>query len=635
MKTIRKKNIYILLFLLILTVVFFLFAGAMRHSDNRTEKPSPQQGALDLSYWNTVQNGIINLSGEWEFYWQKLLSYNDLHDNNPKPDLLVKVPDVWNAYKINGKSLPGFGYATYRLKVENAQEGQALAIRMSTVSTAYNLYINDRLAASNGKIGMDKQHFKPEYRPVMVQFTPTSRNFDIILQVANFSYSRGGAWNSIFMGSADNVAKYDKTIGYKDMFLVGAFLIMALYFLCIFLLRKEDRGGLYFVMLCLIAISRTIIYGDYIINRILPWTDYPVIVAIDYVTLLWFPVALVSLIGELFPEQISLKLKRQFVFYAAFMSLFIMLSPIRIFTSLTYPIEAATLAIAAYAVVCNIRAFSKAKADSAVIFAGALAVTLGGIHDVLYQNNIIFSSFGELSSFGFLIMLFLQAYILAKRFKESADKAIASELAFLQAQIKPHFLYNSLNTFVSISLYDADKARNLMMEFGNYLRRSFDFKDLSQLAPLKNELELVRSYLEIEKARFEERIEAAYDLPDDLEARVPILMLQPIVENAVVHGILPKDEGGRIEIYIKRDDMTLYFKVKDNGIGMEPEKKDNIFKREYGSGVGLSNIDNRLRKLYGQGLKIDSSPGIGTEVTWCIPVNRRESERIDQSSTCG
>jgi sensor histidine kinase YesM len=157
--------------------------------------------------------------------------------------------------------------------------------------------------------------------------------------------------------------------------------------------------------------------------------------------------------------------------------------------------------------------------------------------------------------------------------KESVERARASELKFLQAQIKPHFLYNALNTFISISLYDMDKARTLLTEFSSYLRRSFDFRDLSQLVTLKNEVELARAYLEIEKARFEERIEAVFDLPDDLDANVPILVLQPIVENAVVHGILPKNEGGRIEICIREEDSALYFRVKDNGVGMNPEKK--------------------------------------------------------------
>lgn len=165
-----------------------------------------------------------------------------------------------------------------------------------------------------------------------------------------------------------------------------------------------------------------------------------------------------------------------------------------------------------------------------------------------------------------------------------------------------------------------------MVNFSNYLRRSFDFKGLSQSVPLKNEIELVRAYLDIEKAQFEERLEVSFEVCDDADVKIPILMLQPVVENAVLHGVLPKREGGCIEVSIKSDEKMLTFTVKDNGVGMDQKKLRNILESEPGSGVGLSNINSRLKKLYGKGLQINSSPGIGTEVTWYVPVNREESE---------
>lgn len=1031
MKYIKGKNIYgKLLFIVILSVTFFLISGAVKQTENKTEKPSIQHGILDMSNWNPSHTGNINLIGQWEFYWQKLLTYEDFLISSTKPDLLAEVPKVWNTYKINDKSLSGFGYATYRLRVIDVQEGEALAIRMPTVSTAYNLYINDRLIAFNGKVSMGPQHFMPEYRPILVQFISPSSDFDIILQVANFSYARGGVWYPIYIGSAESMAQYDKNIGYKDLFLLGAFLIMALYYTCIYFMRREDKSSIFFVLLCIIAIGRTIIYGDYIINSILPWNGYPLIVAMDYLATTWAPVAFIFLVGELFPKHTSQKNKKLFTIYAIIISVFIIISPIYVFTIYAIPIQVIAVVMMGYTVICVAKAYPKNKLDSTIVIVGVLAAALGGIHDALYHNNIIFSDFGELSSVGFLIFLFLQAITLARRFseafkeskllseklikldklkdeflantsheirtplnaiiniaegmaresegsinekqkeslaiitssgrqlasllndildysklknfdlkmkleplslkrsvesvmnsfgrlnkievvqmiidisddipyiyadenrvlqilynlvgnamkftktghikvsavrvgdmveacvedtgigipedkldiifesfrqiedslirrsggaglglsitkylveaqggrisvkskvgegskfkfsipiatqagreqtwqhgraeteiaasgydvdyatqlprrykgdgphiilvddnkanlmalvsilkvknysitpvcsseefleifketedvalvildvmlpdlsgydicreirkrfsvtempvlmltaktasqdivmgmeagandylskpfdtdellarvntliqlKQSADKSLASELAFLQAQIKPHFLYNALNTFVSISLYDMDKARNLIIEFGNYLRRSFDFKDLRQFVSVKNELEFVRAYLEIEKARFEERIDVVYDFPEDVEVKVPILVLQPIVENAVVHGILPKDEGGRIEICIIRVEEGLHFMVKDNGVGMDLEKKSRLFDQEFGSSVGLSNIDNRLKKLYGAGLKIKSISGVGTEVTWSVPMYQRGSK---------
>jgi len=778
----------------------------------------------------------------------------------------------------------------------------------------------------------------------------------------------------------------------------------------------------------LIAITLTIIYGDYVVNLIFPWVGYEDIVAIDYIATSWAPIVLVLLMGELFPKHTSARLKKIFIVYGVLYLFFVMIFPIHIYTSLLYPVQAVGLATAVYAVSCAARAYTENKEDSALIMAGAAVVAIGGFHDVLYHNNMIFSYPGELSSVGFLVFLFLNALILARRFsqafkdakqlseklmkldkmkdeflantshelrtplnamisiadgisrgtegvvndnqkaalnmitssgkrlanlindildysklknfdlkikleivnlkrvaesvvnvlgrlnktegvqmlvdipddlpdiyadenrllqilynlvgnalkfteegyikvsaartdkgveicvtdtgigiaedkldaifesfqqledsltgknegaglglsitkylveahggemrvesrvgkgskflftvpvsmepaekkqwqfetaeaeiaaavysetyiekfpfkhkgdgplimlvddneanltsltgilkmgkysvtavssseeflaeykkekelslvildvmlpglsgyeicreirkkftvselpvlmltartttqdivmgmeagandylakpfdteeflarvniliqlKQSVDKSVASELAFLQAQIKPHFLYNAINTFVSISRYDMEQARKLLVGFSNYLRRSFDFKSLSQVVPLKNEIELLEAYLDIEKAQYEERLEVNFEVCDEKEVKVPILMLQPVVENAILHGVLPKRDGGRIEISIKRDGKMLAFTVKDNGVGMEREKLRSVLEHESRSGVGLSNIDGRLKKLYDNGLQINSSPGIGTEVTWFVPVNRGE-----------
>ena len=911
-----------------------------------------------------------------------------------------------------------------------SKAGQALAIRMPAISAAYNLYINEKLIAYSGKVAADKDNFEPEYRPALVKFTPPSGDFEIIIQVANFSYARGGLWNPIYMGSPENMTRYDKSIGYKDMFLVGAFFIMTLYYLCIFFMRMEGISSLYFSLLCLIAISIKIIYGDYIINEILPWAGYNGIVAIDFIATVWASVILVLLVGELFPEQTSKKLKKAFAVYAALVSLFVLVSPMHIYTSLLYPLQAIWLAMAIYAVICAARAYGTNKRDSALILAGMLAVTLGGAHDALYHNNIISPRFGEIASVGFLVFLVLNAVILARRFseafkeakllseklmkldklkdeflansshelrtplnaminiadgiyrgtegavnenqkaglalitssgkqlanlirdildysklknfdlkmnfdavnlrpaaesvmnvlgrlnnsdrvqmfidipdklpeiyadenrllqilynlignaikftesgyirvsaerenemveicvedtgigipedkldmifesfrqievsltrriggtglglsitkylveahggkirvestvgvgsrfyftipvsaesakeklwpfetaqaeaaaagysgnymdklpcrlkgdgphimlvddkranltslagilkmdnysvtavissetffeefktasdvslvildvmlpdlsgfeicreirksfsvselpvlmltartttqdivmgmeagandyltkpfdtdellarvrtlihlKQSVDKAIASELRFLQAQIKPHFLYNTINTFISISRYDVELARKLLIDFSNYLRHSLDFKGLSQIVPLRNEVELVKAYLDIEKVQYEERLEVSLEVCDDKEVKVPILVLQPVVENAILHGILPKRDGGRIEVAIKKEEESLVFTVRDNGVGMEQEKIRSVLECEPGSGVGLANIDGRLKKLYGKGLQISSRQGIGTEVKWSVPADGKESE---------
>lgn len=207
----------------------------------------------------------MSLSGQWDFYWDRLLTYQEIINGSPAPDVKADTPGVWNDYKLQGGNLPGFGYATYRLKVINAQKGITLSLRIPTFSIAYELYIDDRLISSNGKVGTSRAQYSPEYRPEVVAFTPAETSFDFIIHVANFTYARGGMWYALDMGTPEQIRNLDRTIVDKDLFLFGALSVMALYYLSIFLLRREDKSSLYFVFMCLVFASRTVIYGDYLI----------------------------------------------------------------------------------------------------------------------------------------------------------------------------------------------------------------------------------------------------------------------------------------------------------------------------------------------------------------------------------
>lgn len=251
------------------------------------------------------------------------------------------------------------------------------------------------------------------------------------------------------------------------------------------------------------------------------------------------------------------------------------------------------------------------------------------VHDSLYYTHIASYNTGELSQYGAITVLLIQLIYQAKRTREYRDNKVNAELKFLRAQINPHFLYNAMNAFISISRYDPDTARNLMADFSEYLRKRFDIKNTGQLTSLKEEVKLAQAYLNIEKARFEDRIQIHFDLPEQQDVPVPACMLQPVVENAVIHGILPKPGGGKIEIQIARASGLLRFSVRDDGVGMTDLAIEQVVKNDT-EGVGLANISQRLYALYKEKLNIKSTPGQGTEVSWEVPLNgkRRNGRRL-------
>ncbi|MWV47361.1 response regulator [Paenibacillus sp. HJL G12] len=204
--------------------------------------------------------------------------------------------------------------------------------------------------------------------------------------------------------------------------------------------------------------------------------------------------------------------------------------------------------------------------------------------------------------------------------RKSVRRTISTEMAFLQAQIKPHFLFNALNTIISLLPDDQEKTTGLLMELSHYLRGSFDFQNREQLTTLSKELALVHSYLILEKARFEERLEIVYDIDAEPTGFIPPLSIQPIVENAVRHGIMRQEAGGKVGISVREDADKLCISVTDNGVGMQQEYAERLLTADSpDSGVGLRNINTRLLTQYGKGLKIESAPGHGTTVIFEVP----------------
>lgn len=213
--------------------------------------------------------------------------------------------------------------------------------------------------------------------------------------------------------------------------------------------------------------------------------------------------------------------------------------------------------------------------------------------------------------------------------QRAIDERLKIEAAYLQAQIQPHFLFNALNSITALSLIDLDRMNETIEAFGSYLQISFDYWNTRQLVPLERELELVRSYLAIESMRFEDRLHAEILIPDevDLEVMLPPLSIQPLVENAVRHGVLSRSSGGRVSVTASLEGDQVAFTVEDDGVGMDEATLQSLLKPSRGErqGIGTLNTDRRLKKLYGSGLAIRSRKGAGTSVTFRVPVAHARS----------
>jgi two-component system sensor histidine kinase LytS len=199
-----------------------------------------------------------------------------------------------------------------------------------------------------------------------------------------------------------------------------------------------------------------------------------------------------------------------------------------------------------------------------------------------------------------------------------------SELKALQAQINPHFLFNAINTIVSLIRTQPDNARRLLIHLGNYFRNNL--QEGSDEVELSKEIEHINSYVEIEKARFGDKLKIIYNIPENIDCILPPLLLQPIVENAIKHGVLEKIEGGTVEITALDSEWETVLMVKDDGVGMDKDTLSSLFnEKDNSNSIGLANVNNRLKTKYGEeyGLIIDSQLNKGTTVTIRIPKKQR------------
>lgn len=210
----------------------------------------------------------------------------------------------------------------------------------------------------------------------------------------------------------------------------------------------------------------------------------------------------------------------------------------------------------------------------------------------------------------------------ADRQRQLVTKA---RLEALQAQIRPHFLFNVLNTIIMFSRTDVERSRELLIALSQFFRRSLSYR--GNFITLQDEIEYITTYLALEKARFGEKLDIRLRVdPRLIGVQVPILTLQPLVENSVVHGLAPKEEGGFVAIRAHRVRNEIHVFIVDNGIGMDGERLRRVMEEGFGTnmGLGLSNVNDRLVSLYGEEyrLQIRSRAGTGTAIRVRIPIAR-------------
>jgi len=448
--------------------------------------------------------------------------------------------------------------------------------------------------------------------------------FDIIIQASNYQALRSGLATSLYLGSGEDIDSMYSNIVFESSILYGALFIVFAFSIMMAILRKDIKYSLFLAIICISVFFAIDLTGINMISRLIPSLDISNARVLLYSSIFWCVLSATAYWYFQFKSNFYNTVLKLVIFLSVCWQLLVIIVPIKLFEAFIYALPKINF-VAVYAVIIgflNIAGIIKGTRDNYICGMEQLLCvsifTVSALLDYSYYNGSSRFLTFPILPYALIFILAVQMIIQAKQVQGLLEQQRNDELRFVQAQIKPYLLYSVINTYITTSQQDSDKARTILESFAAYLRKTFDIKKSYQYYSLREAISLIQSYISIEQIRLDNALEVNYELPENLDVAIPTCMLQPIVENSVVHGLRSKERGGHININIKQRGGYMYFSVKDNGIGMTPKEITNALNST--SSNSLSNIADRLSLFNRKVLSISSSPNEGTEVSWRVRI---------------
>ncbi len=414
----HKKRIY----------SFFIFIIVLMQYSCTQIAPAPkvQNGEIDLSKYDLKTEKLIALDGEWDFYWDQLLTPEDFKFTssiiNQKKTFIV--PNIWNSYKIRNHKIGSHGYATYRLKINTNDIGSHYALRINRLETAYKLWVNDSLMIQVGKLGMSKKKSIPKWLPTEIFFEIDTNVLDITIQISNFHHTKGGFSHRIFLGTPESVhLKSKQKVGF-DTFLFGLLLIISLYHFGLYILRRKDKSTLFFGILSLSVAGHLFSSSELLIMQIFPNLSWRVLVSFTFISNYIRISALGLFFYKIFEEYFDRRLAFVIGAWAILFSFLSAVTTVNFFSSLLIYSHIFTGLLIIYIIYVLIKAsfdgYNTGKRNSAIISLVAfffLALTM--LNDILYDRMIIQTTF--LVPLGVFVFILFQSFMLSLSFSSALN----------------------------------------------------------------------------------------------------------------------------------------------------------------------------------------------------------------------
>ncbi|MEB1807120.1 MAG: sensor histidine kinase [Bacillaceae bacterium] len=648
----NKILLYMVPILTVIVAVFFLF-----FYEKSERMYSAVDGKLDLSTTSIKELGPTSLTGEWYFYWNEWLDPAHLPND---AGMLIDMPAKWNDQVWQGEQVPGDGYATYHLKVQLAEDdlNTMLGLYLPNAFTSYKVWIDGEELGGAGVPGTTREATKPAYQPQVVYFKPSSQEIDLVFHVANFHHSKGGLWRIIRIGEDKAITSLrEKQLAF-EMFLIGSLLVMGLYHLGLFMLRRKEKSTLFFGLFCLVIGIRAMMVGEVFFNQVLPDFPWEWLKKIEYICFYIAVPLFVSFARQLYPNEVHKNLTRTLWGIASLFVFVILFTPARVFTLTLTAYQIITVVAIMLVVVAGMKALKNRRDMIRLNLGVGIIYVITVINDFLFYNQLITTR--ELSPFGLFIFLFGQSFQLSTQFSRAFTKVeeMSQELQELNENLEKKVEERTVGLEKSqketvealIEMSVLEERNRIAHELHDIIGHSLTTvivqleagKRLSKAKPdqVYEKMELSQELLRKGLDRIRESVkvlgevqesieieEALKGLVDDTVKATGVLITSSIDEipklnhaqkkviyHALQEGITNGIRHGKsthFHFTLQVKDKFLEFKLVDNGVGEE--------KIEYG--FGLNAMKNRIEMLNGE-LTVKTEKGRGCELVITLPLQQ-------------
>ncbi|MGI6544107.1 MAG: ATP-binding protein [Limnochordia bacterium] len=623
-------------------------------------------GRLDLSDWNLNERKTVSLVGDWEFYWGQLLTPADFtQTSQPALARYVSVPGSWIKYRLNGDPLPSDGFATYRLVID-AFPDQPLSLKLPFMSSAYKLWVNGRLLAENGQVGVSRSGETAQAKPLVVDIPPGSAPLELVVQISNFHHYRGGMRYPILIGEKEWIHKLEKMELGLIAFLVGCLVFIAFYHMLFFAMQRNDRTSYYFGIFSFFVLVRLFFVGPILLIRIFPDYNWEIALKIEYVTTALLAPIFASFMYSLYPKEMVDWVVRALSYVAYLYIAIICVTPGRTFTMLM-PMFQYLMAIGlAYGVYVLIRAVRNRREGSVILLCAFLFCTFTIFNDLLLYRERLFTF--DLSPWGVVALMVAIGHRLAVRSAKNYQEIEAlSERLIELDRAKDDFMLRTshelrtpLAGIIGIGqTMLADKDTSLTRE--QRMNLQLIVQSGQRLTRLVNNIldfERLRHgdiTLKWEEVDLRQLVGVVFSLSQPLVGSKSIVLqnevpenlpfvwadadrLEQILINLVANAVHYTHEGSVTVLAEDLEDVTR-ISVIDTGIGVAKDQLPYVFdpfqpiKGDSGiqiSGTGLClSIVRTLVDCHGGQLSFESEQGLGTMVSFTIPHRGTRGQRAE------